>query len=471
MTNSEARKFDIAVIGGGPAGYVAAIRAAQLGAHIALVEERDLGGTCLNRGCIPSKALLKCAEILEVPRMAKRFGISLAEPDVNLERVRAHKDRAVKQLVSGVASLMKSNGVEVFAGRGTLAGTDQICVSSDGEVEEIGAENIILATGSLPLQLPIPGADGENIFDSDQAVDLLGPPTNLVIVGGGYVGCEFACIYSAFGTKVTIIEMLERIVPGEDPDASELLTRSLQKRGVQINCNSKVVSIGDASGRKRVEYEQAGEGDVVEADMVLMAAGRRAYTEGLGLEELGINTERGRIRVDENLQTNVPNIYAAGDCLRGIGLAHLASHEGIAAAENALGESGEVNYDAVPGCIFTHPEIASVGVKEHQADEEGMDITVGKFPYSALGKAAAVGEREGFVKLVAEAGSKRVIGGTIVGPAATDLIAEVTLAVQAEMTLDEVAATIHSHPTFAEGVMEAALAGLGRAIHFPPAVR
>lgn len=468
MSNSKPAKFDIAIIGGGPAGYVAAIRAAQLGAHAALVEERDLGGTCLNRGCIPSKALLKCAEILQMPQGAKRFGISFSEPEVNLDRIRAHKDRAVKQLVSGVAGLMESNGVEVFAGRGTLAGANQIRISSGGEGQEIQAEKIILATGSLPLELPIPGADGENIFDSDQAVDLLGPPPRLVIVGGGYVGCEFACIYAAFGTKVTIIEMLERIVPGEDPEASEILTRALKKRGVQINCKSKVVSIADADSHKCIEYEQDGECARVEVDMVLMAAGRRAYTEGLGLEELGISTDRGRIQVDENLQTNVPNIYAAGDCLRGIGLAHLASHEGIAAVENALGVGGEVNYDAVPGCIFTHPEIASVGVKEHQADEEGVDITVGKFPYSALGKATAVGEREGFVKLIAEAGSNRVIGGTIVGPAATELIAEVTLAVQAEMTLDEVAETIHSHPTFAEGVMEAALAGLGRAIHLPP---
>ena len=468
MSNLGVDKFDIAIIGGGPAGYVAAIRAAQLGARTALVEERDLGGTCLNRGCIPSKALLKCAEILAMPSGAKRFGITFAEPQVDLDRVRAHKDRAVKQLVSGVEMLLKSNNVEVLTGRGLLAGAQEVRVSSDNADREIHADKIVLATGSLPLRLPIPGVDGEQILDSDQAVDLPGPPSSLVIVGGGYVGCEFACIYAAFGTKVTIIEMLDRIVAGEDPDASELLTRALKKQGIRISCESKVASIGDADGQTRIEYEQGGECQAIEADMVLLAAGRSAYTEGLGLEDVGVETDRGRIQVDETLRTAAPSIYAAGDCLRGIGLAHLASHEGIAAVENALGVGGKVNYDAVPGCIFTHPEIASVGLKEHQAAAKGLDITVGKFPYSALGKAAAVGEREGFVKLVAEAGSNRVIGGSIVGPAATDLIAEITLAVQAQMTLDEVAETIHSHPTFAEAVMEAALAGLGRAIHLPP---
>ena len=468
MTNSKHNNFDIVVIGGGPAGYVAAIRAAQLGARIALVEERDLGGTCLNRGCIPSKALIKCAELLAIPSAAKRFGIAFAEPKVDIDRVRAHKDRVVKQLVSGVETLMQANNIQVFAGHGRLASANEVQVTSDDQTTELQADKIVLASGSVPLELPIPGADGDKIVTSDEAVDLLGPPEALVIVGAGYVGCEFAGIYSAFGTQITIIEMLDRVVPAEDPEASDLLARALKKSGVQINCEAKVVNISDVQGRKRIEYEQAGEVQPVEADLILMAAGRRAYTEELGLDELGINTDRGRIQVDEMLQTNIPGIYAVGDCLRGAGLAHLASHEGIVAVQNALGEVGQVNYDAVPGCIFTHPEIASVGVKEHEVQARGLDVTVGKFPFSALGKAPAIGEREGFVKLIAEAGSNRVIGGTIVGPAATELIAEITLAVETGLTLDEVAETIHSHPTLSEAVGEAALAGLGRAIHLPP---
>ncbi len=468
MPNTQPDRFDIAIVGGGPAGYVAAIRAAQLGAHTAVVEQRDLGGTCLNRGCIPSKALIKCAELLQMAESAKRFGIDFGPPDINLKRVRAHKDRAVKLLVSGVTTLMKANNVEVFTGHGRLASANEVLITSDQQTTELSADQIVLATGSVPLQLPIPGADGDNIFTSDEVVDLPGPPESLVIVGAGYVGCEFAQIYAAFGTSVTIIEMLDRVMPAEDPQASEVLARALRRNGVEIYCQSKVISISDAEGEKRIEYEQDGNSQVVETDMILMAAGRRAFTQDLGLEEVGIQTDRGRIQVDETLQTNIAGIYAAGDCLRGAGLAHLASHEGIAAVENALGEGGQVNYDAVPGCIFTHPEIASVGVQEHQAQDQELGITIGQFPFAAVGKAAAIGEREGFVKLIAEAGSNRIIGGTIVGPSATELIAEVVLAIQTQQTLDEVAETIHSHPTMAEAIGEAALAGLGRALHLPP---
>ncbi len=469
MNDTANGRFDIGIIGGGPAGYVAAIRAAQLGAKTAVVEARELGGTCLNRGCIPSKALLRCVEILQLAQDARRMGITFGDPEVDFDGVRRHAARAVKTLVSGVETLMKGNGVTVFRGQGKLLNPTQVQVSGD-ETVGFEAAKIVLCTGSVPFIPPIPGADSEGVIDSDEAVLLPDVPAAMTVIGAGAVGSELAQVYAGFGTKVTLVEMLDRVVPTEDPEASALLAAAMKKQGISVMTDSKVTEIRDNGDGKRVILDCAGESQTVETNVVLMATSRQAYTEGLGVEELGLNLERGRVVVDNRLQTNIENIYAAGDVRRGVGLAHLASHEGIVAVENALdaGQSSGIDYDAVPGVIYTHPEIGSVGVQEHQIADCGRDCQVGSFPFSALGRAAAYGQRQGFVKLVADAASGTIIGGTVVGLFASELLAEITLAVRLGLSFNDVAETIHSHPTISEGIGEAALAGLGRAIHLPP---
>jgi len=470
MEKADNGKFDIGIIGGGPAGYVAAIRAAQLGARTALVEARELGGTCLNRGCIPSKALLRCVEILEQAGSARRLGIKFADPEIDLDGVRRHASRAIKTLVAGVESLMEGNGITVFRGHGRLLEPTRVQVTGDEQTAEFEADKIVLCTGSVPFIPPIPGIDSGGVIDSDQAVALDQVPASLAVIGAGAVGCELAQVYAGFGSKVTLIEMLERIVPAEDPEASELLESTVSKQGIRVLASARATKLEDSGDHKRLLLDCGGEEEVVEADLVLMATSRRAFIEDLGIEELEIALDRGRIVVNDRLQTSIENIYAAGDVRRGVGLAHLASHEGIVAVENGLGagDGGPIDYDAVPGVIYTHPEIASVGIQEHETEDCNFDCDVGKFPFSALGRAAAYGARQGFVKLISEASSGRIVGGTAVGLSASELIAEITLAVRMGLTLDDVADTIHTHPTMSEAVGEAALAGLGRAIHLPP---
>ncbi len=465
MTASE---FDVLVLGAGPAGYVGAIRAAQLGASVAIVEKDNWGGTCLNRGCIPSKALIHAAEALQLAREGKTFGVIFGEPQIDWDGVRKFKSRAVKQLTSGVATLLKANKVSMFVGDARFVGEREVQVTAaDGSTQTLRAKNVLIATGSTPFIPPIPGIDSPNVYTSDQMVDLPGPFESLAIVGAGAIGCEFAYIYSQLGTKVTVIEMLPQAVPTEDPDVAEVLAKALRKAGVTILTGAKVVGVQDVDGRKRVEYEQDGQTTAIEADAILMAVGRRAVLD-IGLDAAGVETEKPGIKVDDRPQTTAENVYAAGDCIRGIGLAHLASHEAVAAVENALGEQGHVNYDCVPACIFTHPEIASVGIKEKQAREQGREITVGKFPFSANSRAGAVRAREGFVKLIADASSGQLIGACIVGPSAAELIHAPAVAIELGATIDEVADTIFAHPTFSEAIHEAALNALGRTIHLPP---
>jgi dihydrolipoamide dehydrogenase len=459
-------QFDLTILGAGPAGYVGAIRAAQLGAKVAVIEEREVGGTCLNRGCIPSKALIHSAHLLDEAASGRRFGIKFAEPEVDLDGVRKHAERTVKGLVAGVEGLFKANKIVSAKGRGKLVSPTEVLVTSaSGQEKAVSSKYVLVATGSEPLVLPIPGAGAEGVFTSDDAVALPGPYPRLAIIGAGAIGCEFAYIYSRFGSKVTIVEMLDRIVPTEDPDATDILAKSLKKAGIGIELGAKCVRIEETSEGKRLVFERGGEEKVIEADGILMAAGRRALTKGIGLEEVGVAMDRGRITVDEHLRTSVESVFGAGDCLRGIGLAHQASHEAIAAVETMFGEGGHVNYDAVPGAIYTYPQIASVGVRAHEAAAKGLEVCVGTFPFSAIGKASAIGEREGFIRLVAEAGSGKLIGASAVGPEVTELIAEITLAVNLGLTASDVADTIHTHPTLAESVGEAALAVMGRAIH------
>ncbi len=462
-------RYDLAIIGSGPAGYVGAIRAAQLGGRIAIIEGRDWGGTCLNRGCIPSKALIHVCESIEFARDAKDWGVVYAAPSIDWDALRKTKSRVVKQLVSGVELLLDANKVTRVPGRGKLLGDGKIEVTAaDGSQSILEAADILIATGSVPWCPPFPGYDLPGLLNSDEAVDLPGPYESLAIVGGGAIGCEFAYVYAMLGAKVTIVEMMGQIVPTEDADAADVLAKALRKLGVKILLNSKVSSVQDLGDRKRVEYEADGQAQAVEAQQILLAVGRKSDIDNLGLEEAGVERARPGIVADAHLKTSADHIYAAGDCLRGVGLAHLASHEAIAAVETILGEGGHVNYDCVPAAVFTHPEVSSVGLKEKQAAERGIAITVGMFPMSANSRAIATRQREGFVKLIAAADTGQLLGACIVGPQASELIAACACAVEMGVTASEVADTIHSHPTFSEAIHEAALSVLGRPLHLPP---
>ena len=458
--------FDIAIVGAGPAGYVGAIRAAQLDARVALIERDELGGTCLNRGCIPSKALISCVEVLNSARRASDFGIDVEVKGYDLDRIRRHMNRCVKQLVSGIEGLMKKNAVTVFRGHGMLRSETNIEVRpAEGEAVSLEADKIILATGSVPLQLPIPGADLPGVTNSDDALALESIPESIAIIGGGAIGLEWAFIYAGLGPEVTVLEMMPCILPTEDEEITAELAKSLKKRKIKIRTGAKCRAIEETEEGCRVVYEMEGEENHVAAAQVMMAAGRRAFTDGLGLDEVGIETDKGRIQVNEAFLTSADTIYAVGDCIRGIGLAHQASHEAIAAVENALGGDGWINPDAIPACVFTWPEVASVGLSEKAAREEGIEVSIGRFPFRANGKSIGAGEREGMVKLVADATSGQVLGGSILGPDASALIAEVALAVHHELTADDVADVIHAHPTLPETIAEAALGAAGRAIH------
>ncbi len=458
-------RYDIAVIGGGPAGYVGAIRAAQLGAKVACVEHRELGGCCLNRGCIPTKTLISSAEVLEHMRHAKDWGLGCEAPTYDWARVMGRTSRVVRQLVGGIGFLFKKNGVTHVHGRGRLTAKDTIAVESEEGEAEVQADKILLAMGAEPIVPPIPGADGDRVITSDEACWLEEFPSSAVVIGAGAIGLEFSYILRAFGAEVEVVEMLPRIMATEDPEFTDVVAKALGKMGATIRLDSKVTSIGEENGHKVVRCETAGNVAESRGELVLMAVGRYANTEGCGLAELGVETDRGRIKVDQRLETTVQGVYAAGDCLRGIGLAHLASHEAVAAVEFALGRQGHMNYDAVPTCLFTVPEIASVGLSEESARERGLEVIVGRFPYRANGKALGMNAREGFCKVVADRETKRVVGAGVVGEQATNLIGELALAVENGLTLEQIRQTIHCHPTLPEVAHEAAMDAEGVSIH------
>jgi dihydrolipoamide dehydrogenase len=462
---SETTQFDIGIIGAGPAGYVAAIRAAQLGASVALVERAALGGTCLNWGCIPSKALIATAHRLEQFKEADRFGIEVDAPKLDLAKAMKRKDRILDQLRKGIAFLLERGGVTLFEGSGKLLGPNEVGIAQEDGEREISCRHIILAVGSEPLVIPLPGHDLPQVITSDDAVHLTTLPASMAVMGGGPIGVELAYVYSRFGAKVTVLEMLPQLVPTEDEDVAEVLTKRLKRGGVKVLTGAKCEAIEPRNGGVSVKYAGDGDAGEVEAEIVLMAVGRRARLAGLDLEAVGVETERGQIKVDDERRTTVSGILAVGDCLRGAGLAHLASHEGIAAVETALGHEGHVNYDVVPACTFTVPEVASVGLKEKDAEEQGIAYKVGRFEFRSLGKALAENERDGFAKVLADPESGQVIGGHIVGPGATELIAELTLAMQKGLTIQDIGETIHAHPTLPEAVMEAALDSFGLAVH------
>ncbi len=461
------KQSDVVVVGGGPAGYVAAIRASQLGGKVILIEKDSLGGTCLNRGCIPTKALLHSVEILELARGGKDYGVSVGEPIIDFTKMMSRKDTVVNTLVSGVQYLMRSNAIEVIKGTGKVISPTEVEVDS-GQKEAVKAAKIILAPGSVPSVVPIPGVDGSGVITSDDALQLSEIPQSLLVIGGGAIGVEFATIFAKLGAKVTIVEMLPQIIPTEDHELSMSLKRVLERDGIKILTSAQVSRIEDNTEGDKLISVATGEGEQkLTAELVLVAVGRKPNIEGLGLGRVGIKTERGSITVNDRMETNVPGIYAAGDAIGGILLAHVASAEGVVAVENALGEDSVIDYKVVPRCIYTMPEVAAIGLTESQAREEGLSLKVSNFPFTANPKAVILGQPDGFVKVLSDAKSGEIFGIHIFGPQATELISEAALAMKMEATVSEISSTIHAHPTLSEAIRETALDAEGRVVHMP----
>src|SRR5438874_2377504 len=457
-----AGSFDLVVIGGGPGGYVAALRAAQLGARTAIVEKDRMGGTCLVRGCIPTKALLQSSELYTQARDGAAFGVVADKVSFDWPVAQKRKTAVVDQLVKGVEGLLKAGGVTSFKGGARLAGKGVVDVSGD----QLQAKDIIIATGSAIAPIALPGA--ELTIDSDQILELKEVPRRLAVIGGGVVGMEFAAMFAALGSKVTVLEMLPQVLAMVDADLVGVYSKHLSKVGGEIHTDSKVSEVVKRNGALQVRFSTGGEGGAVDADQVLLAVGRTPYTQGLDAEKAGVKLERGRVVVDDHLRTTADGVWAIGDVIGGIMLAHVASYEGVCAVENIAGRADRVpDYHAAPNCIYTDPEIAHVGLGENEAKEKGIAVKIGRFPFAAAGRALTLGQTEGFVKVVADAGSGKLLGAHIIGPRATDLIAEATLAIQNALTLEQIDLTIHAHPTLPESFMEAALAAQGRAIHIP----
>lgn len=456
----------IAVIGGGPAGYIAAIAAIQNGSQVTLVEEKDLGGTCLNVGCIPTKALLQSAEIVEKVKNAPTFGIELPDGKtvINWEKAQGRKGQIVKQLVGGIGYLMKKNKITVKKGSASFLNSHMIVVQNGSEKETIQADKFIIASGSEPVQLPFAPFDGEWVVDSTGAMNLRFIPKSMVIVGGGVIGCEFASLYSRMGTAVTMIEMADRILPGEDIDISNVLRAELEKHNVMIWTGAVLKKV-DAAGRT-LSFEQDGNIQNESPDCVLISVGRKPRVELLNLEKAGVQAERHGVQVNESMQTNVPHIYACGDVIGGVQLAHVAFHEGKVAAHHASGKDAAANYRAVPRCVYTSPEIASVGLTEAQARAQyGEDIRTGEFSFAANGKALISGEPAGKVKVIVEPEVDEIVGLSIVGPHATELIGQGALMINTELTTDLLHDFIAAHPTLSEAIHEALLDADGQALH------
>ena len=468
------KSFDVVVIGAGTGGYVAAIRAAQLGKTVAVVEKQSaLGGTCLIWGCIPTKALLEHAHALKVIQHAAEWGVTLPSgtPAINMTQVHARKDKIVGGLTKGIEFLFKTNKITWIKGTARLAGRGKIDVV-EGDKQTLEAKEIIVATGSAPRSVPSVTIDHTRIITSDEAIHLKEVPPSLVILGSGAVGVEFASIYRRFGSAVTIIELLPRLVPVEDEAVSSELEKSFKKQGITVMTGTKVTKAASSSSGVTIEAQMPdGKMNTITADVLLVATGRGPVTTGLEAEEVGIAMERGFIKVDELYRTSVPGISAIGDVItlgKGVHpqLAHVSSMEGIITAERIAGKPVQpLNYDHVPGCTYCDPEIGSVGLTEAQAKEHGYEVRIGTFPFGVLGRAKMAGEPEGFVKVVADKKYDEVLGVHLIGPRSTELVAEAVLALRLECTVEELIKTIHAHPTFSEAVGEAAHAVHGAAIH------
>ncbi len=454
---------DLVVIGSGPGGYVAAIRAAQLGLAVTVIEKDPfLGGTCLHRGCIPTKALLHTADLLEEARGGAEFGVTCAEPKLDLVKAHQHKQKVVRKNAKGIESLLRKNRVEVVHGRGRLDGTRRVVVEGDSGERVLDTRHVLIATGSAVRALPFLPFDGKRVLSSDHILELASVPARLAILGAGAVGVEFASMFAAFGSKVTLIEMLPRVLPLEDEEISAALEKSLARRGIEILTGTSAAGARVAEGGVVLELSSRS----LEADVVLVAVGRRPVTEELGLEAAGVELERGFVRVDRFMRTAAPEIYAIGDVVPTPQLAHLASAEGILAVEHIAGlDPRPIDYDQVPSCTYCDPEVASVGLTEANARERGHDVVAGKFPFIASGKAAILGRGDGFVKVVRETKHDQLLGVHVIGPRATELIAEAGIALRLEATDEDLERTIHPHPTLSEAMMEAARVAAGRGLH------
>ena len=456
--------YDVVVIGGGPGGYSAAIRARQLGRKTALVEESDLGGVCLNWGCIPTKALLKQAEVYQLVRHADEYGIKVGEPEVDWEIVIGRSRAVAERLSKGVAYLMQKNRVDVLQGRGKLTPARKVQVDDGKSVTELDAAQVILATGSRPKSIPGVEFDGTRIISSKEAMVQEERPQALAIIGAGAIGVEFAYFYRAYGSEVLLLEALPQILPREDEEIAAGLAESLSEQGIEVATGAKVVAVNNKKRRVAVRYEVGGEAFAREVDRVLVATGVQGNIEGLGLEAAGVRTRNGMVEVDGRMETSAKGVYAIGDVAGTPQLAHAAVQEGIAAVEFAAGKE-RPELSQVPNCIYCQPQVASVGMSEKEAREAGRDVKVGRFPFAASGKGQAAGETAGLVKLVFDARYGELLGGAILGAEATELIAELGLALRLEATYEELLLTVHAHPTLSEAVMEAAGQAFGEAIN------
>jgi dihydrolipoamide dehydrogenase len=466
---AETLDFDFVMIGAGPGGYTGVIRAAQLGMKCAIVEkDKTLGGTCLNVGCIPSKALLDSSEHYAMAAHGdfETHGLKISGFELDLPKMMARKEKIVKDLTGGIQFLMKKNKVTVFSGLGTITGPNSVTVkAADGSETKLNAKNIVIATGSVPIDLPFAKPDGKQIITSTEALSLPKVPKHLIVIGGGVIGLELGSVWMRLGAKVTVIEFAPMIAGASDQQSAKLLHRVLGKQGMEFMLSTAVTGVETSAKGVKVTFESRAPGDAdkktgsVEGDVVLLSVGRKAYTEGLGLESVGIERDnRGRVNVDSHFRTKVPSIYAIGDVIAGPMLAHKAEDEGVAVAEIIGTGHGHVNYDTVPSVIYTWPELASVGQTEEQLKEKGVDYKVGTFPFSANGRAKAIGTTDGQVKVLADAKTDKVLGVHIVGPRASDMLAEAVVAMEFGGSSEDIARSFHAHPTLSEVMREAALA-------------
>lgn len=455
----------LVVIGGGPAGYVAAITAAQNGKDVTLIDEADLGGTCLNVGCMPTKSLLESAEVHDIVRKANNYGVTLNKGSISIDwkQIQARKSQIVTQLVKGIQYLMKKNKIKVIQGKAKFETDHRVRVTNGNKEDVVDGDQFIIAAGSEPAELPFAPFDGKWILNSSHAMSLENIPKSLLIVGGGVIGCEFASIYSRFGTKVTIVEMAPQLLPGEDKDIAQILKEKLESDGVEIFTGAALKGLNNY--KKQASFEYKGSIQEANPEYVLVSVGRKPRAQGLDLEKAGVQFSNKGISVNEHMQTNRSHIYAAGDVIGGIQLAHVAFHEGTTAALHASGEDVKVNYHAVPRCIYTAPEIASVGLNEKDAIEKYGDIQIGEFPFTANGKALIIGEQTGKVKVIVEPKYQEIIGISIIGPRATELIGQGTVMIHTEVTADIMRDYIAAHPTLSEAIHEALLQAIGHAVH------
>ncbi|RQD69992.1 MAG: dihydrolipoyl dehydrogenase [Tindallia sp. MSAO_Bac2] len=457
----------LVILGGGPGGYAAAIRGAQLGAEVTIIEENRIGGVCLNTGCIPTKTLLRAARWLHEQKKMEAYGVDV-QMKLNFEKLMQRKNDVVDQLTSNVAMLLAAHQINIINGRGTLKNNKTVVVSTEEGNQDISYDRLIIATGSRPMMPPVPGLNLPQVVDSTGALSFKEIPETLTILGGGVIAVEFAILFEALGSKVTMMEMLPTILPREDKLVQEAMTEILKQRGIDVYTDATLEKVEKAGNGLLLTAKGDNTPETIEVQSLLVATGRQPNVENIGLEILGIELNNNAVVINEYLETNVPGVYAIGDCTAKMMLAHTAAHQGLLAAENAMGQSNKMDYRTIPGGLYTFPEAASVGMTEQAARQVKNDVKVGLFPYEALGKALADYEMEGFIKIIADADTDEILGVHILGDRATDLIAEGALAIGLEACLEEVAHQVHGHPTFNEGMGEAAMAAMGLPFHLFP---